>query len=214
MAPVGATMTGGTLFAGADTLTGGEGNNSSLGMSSIKWPVPCRLTARYQRRQTLRRRGNDFLNGQVGDDVLDGGMGDDFLDGGTQTVGVGDIAALNSLNVAASADLLLGSPSGRATTSLLTGLESLRGRRSRDQSSRDAAGYYWSPLLREGDRSFVCFVNRAALIALVNVHQCGDAEDDCCDKNCSQRGPRAAFSQARLHSPPAGQRSSPPLKGT
>jgi Ca2+-binding RTX toxin-like protein len=80
--------------------------------------------------------GDDFMNGQVGDDVLDGGMGNDFMDGGTQTAGVGDIAAFNTLNVAVSADLVLGFAFGQGND-ILAGFESIRGSNRGDNLAGD-----------------------------------------------------------------------------
>jgi hypothetical protein len=119
---------GGLLLAGADTLTGGNAGDLLFGdFVSIGGAGVVNINGTFTGDDKIYGGGgNDRILGQVGDDVLDGGMGDDFLDGGTQTAGTGDIAAFNTLNVAVSADLVMGFAFGQGVDTLV-GFESLRG---------------------------------------------------------------------------------------
>jgi hypothetical protein len=133
-------MTGGTLFAGADTLIGGENGDFLYGdvVNQTGGTVSINTTS-YTGDDTLfGRGGDDQIFGQVGDDRVDGGMGNDILDGGTQTAGVGDIVAFDSVNVAVSADLLLGFAFGQGTDGI-SNFESLRGSNRSDSLAGDSS---------------------------------------------------------------------------
>jgi Ca2+-binding RTX toxin-like protein len=128
---------GGQLFAGADTLSGGNAADSLYGDFYVQSGGTVTINAAFTGDDVLRGGGgNDQLFGQVGDDTLDGGMGDDFIDGGTQTAGVGDIAAFNTLNIAVSVDLALGFAFGQGVDTLV-GFESARGSNKADNLAGD-----------------------------------------------------------------------------
>lgn len=128
---------GGTLYVAADDLTGGEANDALYG-DYVSWDGGTVLiSSTYTGDDSIYGAGgNDSMFGQVGDDTLDGGMGDDFLDGGSQTAGVGDIVAFDTLDVAVSADLQLGMAFGQGTD-ILQGFESLRGSNRSDSLAGD-----------------------------------------------------------------------------
>lgn len=134
----GGQMTAGTLFAGADTLIGGQSGDSLYGDFVVQSGGTVSInTTSYTGDDTIfGRGGNDTIRGQVGDDIIDGGMGDDFLDGGSQTAGVGDIAAFDSENVAVSVDMLAGFAFGQGVD-ILTSFESLRGSNRSDSLAGD-----------------------------------------------------------------------------
>jgi Ca2+-binding RTX toxin-like protein len=130
-------VSSGTLYAGADTLTGGESGDVLYGDFVSQTGGSVVIASSYTGDDKIYGAGgNDSIFGQLGDDTLDGGMGNDFLDGGTQTAGVGDIAAFDTLNVAVSADLLLGFAFGQGNDTL-AGFESLRGSNRSDSLAGD-----------------------------------------------------------------------------
>ncbi|CAN5153415.1 hypothetical protein BH10PSE6_BH10PSE6_43200 [soil metagenome] len=130
-------VSGGSLLVGADKLTGGEGRDFLFGDFVNQTGGVISIGGTFTGDDTLYGAGgDDNMQGQLGDDVLDGGMGDDFMDGGSQTAGVGDIVAFNTLNVAVSADLVLGFAFGQGND-ILAGFESIRGSNRADNLAGD-----------------------------------------------------------------------------
>jgi hypothetical protein len=126
------------LQAGADTLTGGNADDVLYGdYVSLTAGSTVVINASFTGDDKIYGGGgNDLIQGQVGDDTIDGGMGDDTLDGGSQTAGVGDIVAFNTLNVAVSVDLAAGFAFGQGVDTL-TFFESIRGSNQSDSLSGD-----------------------------------------------------------------------------
>lgn len=117
---------GGTLRPGADTLIGGNVDDTLYGDFGDEDGGSILINAAFTGNDLIRGGGgNDFLAGQVGDDILEGGSGDDSLDGGTNTSGVGDTAAFDQLNVAVSVDLNFGFAFGQGNDTLLN-IENIR----------------------------------------------------------------------------------------
>ena len=78
------TISGGTVFAGADFITGSDANDVIYGEYRSMTGGTLLINATYTGADRLSGgAGNDTLNGQIGNDVLNGGLGNDTLTGGS-----------------------------------------------------------------------------------------------------------------------------------
>ena len=78
------TISGGTVFAGADFINGSDANDVIYGEYRSMTGGTLLINATYTGADRLSGgAGNDTLNGQIGNDVLNGGLGNDTLTGGS-----------------------------------------------------------------------------------------------------------------------------------
>ena len=117
------TISGGTVFAGADFITGSAANDVINGEFRSMTGGTLVINATYTGADRLSGgAGADTLNGQIGNDVLNGGSGGDLLNGG-DGLDSADYRAESAITL----DLLLNTSGLAAAGDVLVSIEQVLG---------------------------------------------------------------------------------------